>query len=556
MRKNSTKLLVLIIALAILISILAGCSTQTGTSITTETTQSPETTSDQEMQAEMEESQENSDDVLLPLTDEEVSYSWYISYPSIMANFFEEPFVDYPALAKVSELTGVDIDWYTVSSDTEKETFNIMLSSGEICDVFSSSYLSGSLDYYVEQEVIMDIKEAAQANMPNYLAASQNYDGFAEALGSESEQGFWSVVYSYTADAPVSAGLVIRQDWLDELGLESPVTYDDYYNVLTAFKNEYDAVLWNDSAAVNPYNFFCSGYGIYGAEVNGKYSFYNDNGTVKFGPYTQEYKEYLTMMNQWYTEGLLDNDFFFTTREIKSEMVNTGKAGIWYSTLTNLNEFNATAQDENFKIAPVSDAVKSEGDTLKFRISDSKFSAKNCISYDCENVELLLKLFDFMFTDEGTVLKNWGVEGISWEKDGNGDPQFNDFIINPTELPAMSLAIAAYTAGTFPGITLSYRMDITYDELQLEAKKVWDSNCNDSGIMPDLIALNEEENEAVKRIMGDVSTYVAEMSVGMIVGTTSLDEFDTYIEQLGSMGIQECLDHYQAAMDRYNGKTA
>lgn len=556
MKKRSVKVLVLILALAMFVGIFAGCASETETAVPVESAQATEDAETQNAQEEIAEQEEVDDEIQLPLTEEDVSYTWFIAYPSIMSKFFEEPFTDYPALAKVCELTGVNIDWYAVSNDTEKETFNIMLSSGEICDVFSSSYLTGSLDYYVEQEIIMDIKEAAQTNMPNYLAASETYDGFAAALGTESDQGYWSVVYSYTADAPVSAGMVIRQDWLDELGLDTPVTYDDYYNVLTAFKNEYDAVLWNDSAAVNPYNFFCSGYGIYGAEVNGKYAFYNDNGAVKFGPYTQEYKDYLTMMNQWYTEGLLDNDFFFTTRDIKSEMVNTGKAGIWNSTLTNLNEFNATAQDEGFKIAPVPDAVKNVGDTLNFRISDSKFSARNCVSYDCENVELLLRFFDYMFTDEGTVLKNWGVEGLSWEKDENGDPQFNDFIINPPELPAMSLAIASYTAGTYPGITLSSRMDVTYDQLQLEAKEVWDSNCNDSGILPDLISLNEEEDEIVKRIMGDVSTYVAEMSVGMIVGTTSIDEFDSYMARLEEMGIQDCLDCYQAAMERYNSKAA
>ncbi len=40
------------------------------------------------------------------------------------------------------------------------------------------------------------------------------------------------------------AGLMIRKDWLDELGLEIPVTYDDWEIVLTKFKEEKGA--YND----------------------------------------------------------------------------------------------------------------------------------------------------------------------------------------------------------------------------------------------------------------------------------------------------------------------
>ena len=39
-------------------------------------------------------------------------------------------------------------------------------------------------------------------------------------------------------DGDVSMGWFIREDWLDNLGLEMPKNVDEYYNVLKAFKTQ------------------------------------------------------------------------------------------------------------------------------------------------------------------------------------------------------------------------------------------------------------------------------------------------------------------------------
>ena len=51
-------------------------------------------------------------------------------------------------------------------------------------------------------------------------------------------------------------GMAMRKDWLDELGLDVPVTYDDWHNVLTAFKEQKGATapLWINASAGDPFN--------------------------------------------------------------------------------------------------------------------------------------------------------------------------------------------------------------------------------------------------------------------------------------------------------------
>ena len=71
---------------------------------------------------------------------------------------------------------------------------------------------------------------------------------------------------SMQTEATQAFGPLIRQDWLDELGLETPETYDELHDVLTAFKDQKgaDAALALNYAATGINNGLVQGYGING----------------------------------------------------------------------------------------------------------------------------------------------------------------------------------------------------------------------------------------------------------------------------------------------------
>ena len=52
-------------------------------------------------------------------------------------------------------------------------------------------------------------------------------------------------------------------------------------------------------------------------------------------------------------------------------------------------------------------------------------------------------------------------------------------------------------------------------------------------------------------VINAINTRVEEMAVKFLVGDESLDNFDAYVEEINGMGLQECLDIEQAALDRY-----
>ena len=55
--------------------------------------------------------------------------------------------------------------------------------------------------------------------------------------------------------------------------------------------------------------------------------------------------------------------------------------------------------------------------------------------------------------------------------------------------------------------------------------------------------------------MTDIDTYVDEMTLKFIIGTESLDNWDSYVKTVYSMDLQDALDATQAAYDRYMAVT-
>lgn len=51
--------------------------------------------------------------------------------------------------------------------------------------------------------------------------------------------------------------------------------------------------------------------------------------------------------------------------------------------------------------------------------------------------------------------------------------------------------------------------------------------------------------------MVDIQTYVDEMAVAFVTGTTPLSEYDAYVDALNKMNLQDLLKVKQAQWDRY-----
>lgn len=68
------------------------------------------------------------------------------------------------------------------------------------------------------------------------------------------------------------------------------------------------------------------------------------------------------------------------------------------------------------------------------------------------------------------------------------------------------------------------------------------------------VSLTADEAKEYSKIMSAIDVYRNEMTLKFIMGIEPLENFDSYLEQLDKMGINDALAIQQAALDRFNAR--
>lgn len=129
--------------------------------------------------------------------------------------------------AKFIELTGVNLEHTQVSNNEYYELLEIAFASGTEPNVFDLS-ADTKIAYYASQGGIADLTDL--------IKSSGIYDKVSpEVWESVSVDGR---IYGIPGEMPSGAITYVRGDWLEQLGMEAPTNYDEFLNMLRAFKND------------------------------------------------------------------------------------------------------------------------------------------------------------------------------------------------------------------------------------------------------------------------------------------------------------------------------
>lgn len=551
--KNAKKLVALLLSLALVLS-LGACGGNGGSSTSSEA--SPSSTTEEsgaaaesgdESQAETAETGE----FQLPIVDEPTTLSYFVADDSNAA-IMTTDWNDNEFYQEMERRTGVHLEFEMVSSADYQTNFNLMIASGNLADMIyvGASYYAEGVDAAIDDGYFLDLTDLVDEYMPNYEKIRTS--DIQYELLSTTDSGRLGAVYELRQSKQGPwLGLWIRQDWLDDLGLDTPVTFDDYHEVLTAFKNEKGAtapLILNFSGSDGEFGTMSGGLNVLNSWQ------LDETGKVNFGPYMDAWKEYVTIMHQWYTEGLIDPDFMATDeRTADMAKVVTGASGVFAALYTMPSVYEAASEDPNMNLAPVNPPVMNEGDEGHIRLRDSYTSGNTAISADSENWEVALRWLDYLYTDEGALLANYGVEGDTFEFDENGEPVFTDKILNNENGWTMTQTVASYLC---PSAGIANWSDWTRELAGVPEKDqacydVW-SEFSDDWRLPSSVTLTQEESTERAALYADISTIVKEQTAQFISGALDIESnWDAYISALEASGMERAIEITQAAYDRY-----
>lgn len=591
--KKNRKWIGLLLAIAMAFGLLSGCGTPASsmesatssapesvaptTEATQEPTEAPSAEEPSTVESSVEEPAEEVADgpvagdedfdwsVFEPLTEEPTTLTMFYTQPPMLASVMDSPNDMSYLYQKFEEITNVHIEFTMVNMMDASTNFTLMISSGDYCDI-----INDALNYYdtadqaYEDGIAVDLLEHADS-VPNFLALLEEYPEIKSDLLSLEGH----ILNMPRIDMPIAqtadAGFLIRQDWLDELGLEVPQSYDAMHEVITAFKNKYDL---SDPyvmpyQVLSPWGLMAGGYGIT-ATANAN-NFYVDLETdeIKLSTASDAYYEYLSMFRDWYSEGLISSDFTSYQSNLPDEsLISTEQTGIWFSDLSYIKTYQdlLASVNPNAKLSLMNDpgiddektgyiaTTRVIGGTGGFSVSES-----------CSDVELALSWCDMWYNPDLTQFINYGYEGITFEYDEDGNPVLGGCIIdNDLGLPSIKMSNGVYlcTSGGF--IYDLHKYDLEYTDLQLEAYTAWINAAKDESTVttsqvPGGAKMDVDQASTVSAAMSDINTYVSEMALKFVTGVEPLNEdsYAQYVANIEGMNLQSALDAQQAAYDRY-----
>ena len=495
---------------------------------------------------------------VLPLSDGSIEMSLFTGMnPNLMTII--DTYAEAGIFAWMEEQTGLKVNIPAIHPATQAEQWTLMLASGDFMDFLGAiGNYPGGAQGALDDEIIYDLNDY-QDLMPLFYETINMSEEVRRdcTLDSGSVATTYRIVSNDEFFAHTS-GPVLRKDWMDALNLDVPETYDEYHDVLTAFRDEYGATMWF-SAGESPV--LCHGYNIragytFGMGV-GLDCFYLKDDKVQCGFLSDEFNDYITMMQTWYKEGLLNPDFSMVSARYASSnttefgKVTTGKFGVW------LEEAPSFAAYEPYGIELVGAPVPrlNKGDIITIERGYTRVDgAQFAISTTCEDPELAAEWLDYWYSDEATLMANWGIEGETFYYDENGEPHLTDLIMNNPQGIAMSFARELYTAPTG-----GYKFDQNtkyslWGDAEFAACEVWNANDDPVNALPGM-SMTTEESEEFNRLTGDLVTYVSENLSKLIMGDLSLtDGLDGFLQGIKDLGIERCVELEQIAYDRYSEK--
>lgn len=464
------------------------------------------------------------------------------------------------------EKTGIDVEFIHPPVGQETDAFSLMISGGEYPDLVHYDWgnaVSGGPDKAIEDGVIVELTELIEKYCPNLTAFLEKYPEIKATMTTDSGNIYcFPNVYPYfQEDVAImcNRGIQIRADWLAELNLEAPETVAQWYQVLQAFKAKGTTA---DGSPIVPLvsrklSEKTSVIRTFANAWNGlDYDFYVDNGIVKYGPLEADYREYLATMHQWYQEGLIAPEFSTYSGKEHDALITTGQAGAWLSGLgAGMGVYITALGGDDSKIAGISFPVLNSGDTPKYNGADNYpfIGLGIAVTSKCKDLEAACKWLDYHYSEEGSRLLNWGIEGVSYEMDEQGLPQLTELITKNPEGLSADVALGKYA--------MVSQLEAFAKDDRVEAVRMWNWNAQEaaSGVwnqtdfsyrFPPTVTQTAEEGAELAAILSDITTYRDEGVIKFILGTESLDNYDRFVETIKNMDIDRAIEIKQQAYDR------
>ena len=526
--KMAYRLLAVLVAALLTLTVLAGC--------TTTATPTPAPATDQPTGAATPESK------LLVGTP--------ITYKLMKGMHQMQPMTkDAEVFKWITENLGVTID-YEGFVDGWDEKLNLMLSSNAHPDIVDSG-ASIARDY----GPLGAFLEIPVDTLPNMKAAMEMAGTDALKVAADGKYYHFPCVKRYEiveADIPM-----IRYDLVEAAGKELPTSFTELYDTLLAIKEGNPTVTKTWYARSNEiWNFvaysFGGGFGMYyDKDVNG--------GSWQYGQaHPETFKPALEWLTSVYQAGILDPDYEAGSSSGLWEAMQTGNSAFYWDGLGFASNMNIELQKTNpdALVAPLPTCLEGgayvRGYKNRLHYVNNGFS----LNANIASPETAFALFDWMYSEEGADVTNFGIEGTDWTRNADGNPEVIPAIADQyrTAADPWRAYMGYIGAGQLGfGVYWDESQKLPFmNEVDKNAVSIGASNTALSATIKAIKpTFTEEQNQQRSDLMAPIDTMSEEVIGQIISGTLPITAYDQLVTDITALNYQEVENIYNTAEAQY-----
>ena len=485
--------------------------------------------------------------------------SWFATDGYVPNEIYAHP-QDSPFHFLMQEMLGVNIEWiFPIRGTPGNQAINLVLASGDLPDIMYGGLMADA-ERHIEEGVFHDLSPYIREWSPAYWRLLQSDPAYDRAMKTDTGRYYGYGFFREDGGYPDTyQGPVVNKAWLDECGLPLPVTIADWDITLRTFRDRYGAVISMPWPRVSgSYGGFISG--AYGAHAFASYRLYIDNNNrVQIGNIMPEYRAFITKMHEWWREGLIDQDLLTINDTMARSNALNLRTGLTFTSMGQLSNWVIDSEAAGNGANWIGLQYPRGNDGTLAHIDGGYGIGANLAAVITTNVrpermELVMRVLDYAYTEEGDLYWNYGKRGNSWDYGPDGIPMFLPLLTNDPH--GLNNTIDRYvgTAWNANGIQATRQLILRNTTQSIDALNLWywpNQNIAARSKLPPGITLTPSESTRIGELEATISTFINEASAHFLTGQANINTWDSYVARVNAMGAPELLRIYQAALDRY-----
>ncbi len=439
---------------------------------------------------------------------------------------------DHPIVQKMNEELNIELNVEWVPGASYSDKISVLAASNSLPDIYRLS--SADFQNLRDKNVFADVKPylAQYPNLTNHLPdqAWEELNPVDQYVGIP----YYSIPHLFS--------LAIREDWLENVNMAMPQTIDEFYEVAKAFVNgDPDR---NGKADTTGFSILVTN-GKFGnnAFLQGAFGLGNewalkDGQLIPMQVQTEELKDFIGFLRKAYSEGVLDQDFMLLNAPDAKQKFLSGKVGVAQVNPNEIYSLDLPKIQENFPEAKLAQMLPPEGPTgLRTTHTEPMSPNKVVINNKVDEKKLhrILKLLDYMLTDDGYSMIKDGIEGIHYQEN-NGKYEELD----TSDLPFQ------FSVSFFRRADSAIQLRKYHDETYKSNVQTWLDN-NDKYPWPNPAYGLDIETEAYKTInFATLNNKWMSTIVRAIIGDLPLESIDDAAAEWQKSGGDQLIEEVNA----------